>query len=89
MGTRRGELPLNRHAPIYRGRSHLSSSGAGSARHSLPYQMERLRSDVAITVSGKRPVTIPSAEATARQGRSRFNCSLLLQAGTRCLQHGG
>src|SRR5438093_13722579 len=39
------------------------------------YQMERLRSDLAITVSGKKPVTVGSAEATARQGRSRSNPS--------------
>ena len=41
--------------------------------------MERLRSDVAIIVSGKKPVTAASAEATARQGRR-----LLLQGGMRC-----
>ena len=48
---------------------------AGRAGCNAPYQMERLRSDVAITVSGKKPVTVGSAEATARQGRSRSNPS--------------
>src|SRR5436190_22492344 len=48
---------------------------AGRAGCNAPYQMERLRSDVAITVSGKKPVTVGSAEATARQGKTRSNPS--------------
>jgi hypothetical protein len=39
-------------------------------------QVERLRTDVTITVSGKRPVTVSFAETTARHGRSRSTCSL-------------
>jgi hypothetical protein len=44
-----------------------------------PYQIERLHSDMTITVSRKEPVTAGSAGATAREGRSRPTCSLLLQ----------
>jgi len=51
--------------------------------------MERLRSDVAITVSGKKPVTVGSAEATARKGEDDPICSLLLQGGTRCPARSG
>jgi hypothetical protein len=43
-------------------RIHSTSLRAGC---NTPYQMERLRSDVAITVSSKKPVTVGSAETTA------------------------
>jgi hypothetical protein len=43
-------------------RIHSTSLRAGC---NTPYQIERLRSDVAITVSSKKPVTVGSAETTA------------------------
>jgi hypothetical protein len=43
---------------------------ASRAGCDAPYQMERLRSHVAITVSSKLPVTFGSDEATAPQGEA-------------------